>query len=278
MPGPAVQRPTPDWQRSLPGPFKSIPLELLTVCSLMGFAGLLILWPVLKSLPDLFKLLGSSGFVLDLAALLIIMWLLLGFFGATCLVLAWRLAHADRVARGISYILLGAIALSLLLGNVHDTQLTLVLLACCAAIGVLWLSPNVGAFFAGAGAPDGDQPVPVVVARTLIAVWGGCVLLEGLLFLPLGSLGGAYLPVGLVLVAIGGGAFLVNRRLADGDDTARRIASGGAALNLILLIILGRSDPGVLIPLALVAGVVWNLWYPLESRRFFVAEVAGEVA
>jgi hypothetical protein len=268
---PPVQTATavPEWQRSLPGPFKSIPLELLAVCGLMTLAGLLILWPVLNSLPATFKLLGLSGPFFALGLLFCMVWLMLGLFGLTCLLLAWRLALGDRVARGISYVLLGAIAATLLVGNAHDTQLTLVLLACLGAIGILWLSPNVRAFFLGAGAPDGSQPVPVVVARTLIAVWGGCLCFEGVLFLPLAALGATYVPVGLLMIALGVGAFIVNGRLATGDDTARWIASTGAVANLILLLILGRSDPAILIPLALVAGVTWNLWVPGDSQSFF---------
>lgn len=271
-----AQRPAPEWQQALPGPFKTIPLELLTVCGLTGLAGVLTLWPVLQALPDLFKLLGASGFTLDLALLLIMVWLILGFFGVTCLLLAWRLAHADRVARGVSYVLLGGMAAAILLGNVHDTQLTLVMLACCGAVGVLWLSPNVRAFFAGVGAPDSGQPVSIVVARTLTAVWGGCVVLVGLIYLPLGSLGSVYLPVGLLLIASGIGAFVLNNRVVQGDETARRILSGGAVVYLILLLTVGRADPGLLLPLALLVGVVWNLWFPQESQRFFGAQEARE--
>jgi len=244
----------------------------------MTLAGLLILWPVLKSMPDTFKLLGLGGQAFAFGLLFFMVWLMLGLFGLTCLLLAWRLALADRVARGISYVLLGAIAATLLIGNAHDTQLTLVLLACLGAIGILWLSPNVRAFFVGAGAPDGSQPVPVVVARTLIAVWGGCLCFEGVLFLPLAALGAAYVPVGLLMIALGVGAFIVNGRLARGDDTARWIASGGAAVNLILLLILGRSDPAILIPLALSAGVAWNLWVPGESQGFFGSAARREPA
>ncbi len=271
-------RPAPEWQRSLPAPFNAIPLELLTVCGLMGFAGVLVLWPMLRTVPSLFELLGSSGFVLDLAVLLIILWLVLGFFGVSCIVLAWRLAHADRVARGLSFTLLGSLAAAIILGNVQDTQLTLVMLACCGAIAILWASPNVRVFFAGHGAPDGEQPVSVVVARTMVAVWASCALLEGLLFLPLGSLGSAYLPAGLLLVALSAGAFTMNRRLASGDDAARRIVSGGAMLNLIVLLVLGRSDPALLLPLALAAGIVWNLWLPEQSKQFFGAAPAKELA
>lgn len=258
-----------EWQKSLPGPFDLIPLELLAVCALMGMAGLLTLWPVIKSLPDTIKLFGYGGYGRALGVLFLCVWIELAFFGIACLLLAWRMAHADRVARGLSYVLLGGIAAATLFGNVHDAALILVMLASLAATAVLWFAPGVRAFFAGAEAPQAGQPAPVMIGRTLIAVWGACALLNGLMFLALGDLGSSYVPVGIVLIGAGIGAFAVNRQIAQANELGRRIASGGAALYLVALLIVGRRDPGLLIPLALAAGVVWNLWAPTEAQRFF---------
>ncbi|HWX86751.1 MAG TPA: hypothetical protein VNX67_01110 [Solirubrobacteraceae bacterium] len=260
---------TPAWQQALPRPLSSIPLELLAVCALMTFGGLFVLWPVLESMPSSFKLLGLSGPFFALGLLLFEVWIMLGAFGAICLYVAWRLANADRVARGVAYVLLGAFAAALLVGNVHNTQMTLVLLACLGAVGTLWLSPNVRAFFTGAGAPQGDQPMPVIVARVLLAIWSASLCLQGVLLLPLGALGGAYVPVGLLMLAAGVGGFVMNRRVANGDETARLIVSAGVVLHVVLLLALGRSDPAVLIPVGLALGVAWNLWAPPESQRFF---------
>jgi hypothetical protein len=266
-----------DWQQSLPGPLRSVPPELLVICGLMALAGVLTLWPALKILPSIFDLLGTGGFGRDFGLLLLTVWVVLAAFGSACLLLAWRLAHADRVARGLTYVLLGGLAGSLLLGNVHDVQLTLVWIASLAAIAILALSPSTNAFFAGDGARQGDQPVPIVVARTLLAVWASCVGLVGLMFLPLGGLGGKYVVIGLVFLIIGGGGFALSSRLARADPTARLIATAGAGAFLVLLLILGRADPGLLLPLSLVIGVTFNLWIPAEAQAFFGSGLQGPV-
>src|SRR4051812_45972498 len=104
-PAPAVAPAQLSWQQQLPGPFSSIPPELLLVCGLMAAAGGLTLWPVIRVLPDIVTLVGAGGFETDLGLLLLTVWVVLGLFGSACLLLAWRLAHADRVARGLAYVL-----------------------------------------------------------------------------------------------------------------------------------------------------------------------------
>jgi hypothetical protein len=258
-----------DWQQSLPAALQSAPPELLAICALMATAGVLTLWPTLRILPSIFDLLGLGGFGRDFGLLLLTVWVVLAAFGSACLLLAWRLAHADRVARGLTYVLLGGLVGSILLGNVHNVQLTLVWIASLAAIAILALSPSTNAFFAGAGARQSDQPVPIVVARTLLAVWACCICLVGLMFLPLGGLGGKYVVVGVVFLLIGGGSFALSGGLARADPTARLIASVGAAVYLVLLLVLGRADPGLLLPLSLVIGMTFNLWIPAEAQAFF---------
>ena len=178
---------------------------------------------------------------------------------------------ADRVARGLTYVLLGGLAGSILIGNEHTTGLTLVVVACVIAIAVLALAPGVQQFFAGAGAPQGGQPVGLVVARTLVSTWASCIGVVGLMLLPLGGLGGKFVTVGLLFIVIAGVAFYLNGYLADGDLTARRIVSAGAGVYLVLLLVLGQRSPGLILPLALIVGVVWNLWAPLEVQDYFNA-------
>jgi hypothetical protein len=179
------------------------------------------------------------------------------------------MAHADRVARGLSYVLLSGIAVSILFGEDHDTELVLAMLACIASVAVLAFSPRVNQFFLDEGAPDHGQPGPIVIARTLLAIWTGCALLLGAAFLPLGDIGGKWVIVGFVLLGLGAGAWRLNGRIAGGDPTARGLVTVGAILYGAALLILGDHSSGLLLPLALAVGIVWNLWYPEESKRHF---------
>jgi hypothetical protein len=268
-----------DWQRSLPAPFNAIPVAVVVVCALMAFAGLLVLWPVVAALPDTIELLGQGGLAFQIGLLVLTLWVVLGLFGAALLVLAWRLAHADRVARGLTYVLCADLGLSILFGDEQNGQLTLVMLACFGTIAALGVAPHVRAFFTGGEAPQSGQPVALVVARTLVAVWAACITLVGAMFLPLSGLGTKFVLVGIAMLALGIGAFYLNGRLAERDRSARVIISWGAVLYGVLTLIIGRRDPGMLIPLGIVVGVTWNLWVPREAKVHFgdpVPPVAGE--
>jgi hypothetical protein len=258
-----------DWQRSLPAPFNAIPAAVVVVCALMAFAGVLVLWPVLAALPETLELLGQGGLAFQIGLLVLTLWVVLGLFGAALLVLAWRLAHADRVARALTYVLCATLGLSILFGDEQSGQLTLVMLACFGTLAALGLAPNVRGFFTGGDAPQSGQPVALVVARTLVAVWAACITLVGATFLPLGGLGAKFVLVGIAMLALGIGAFYLNGRLAERDRRARVIISWGALLYGVLTLIIGRRDPGMLIPLGIVVGVTWNLWLPREAKVHF---------
>jgi hypothetical protein len=258
-----------DWQRSLPVPFNALPLQLLLVCTLMAAAGVLTWWPTLTTLDDIFRLLGMGGIWFQFGLLLLLVWVVLAAFGTGCMYLAWRMAHADRVARGLAYVLLLGLGCSILVGKDKSTVLVLVMLACFGAFGVLIASPAVRDFFAGPDAPDAEQPTPIVIARTLLAIWTACVLLVGLAFLPLGGLGGKFVVIGIILLAVGAAAWHLNGRLAARDQTARVVVSAGAAVYAVLLLIAGEREAGLILPLALAAGVAWNLWAPPAAQDFF---------
>jgi hypothetical protein len=87
--------------------------------------------------------------------------------------------------------------------------------------------------------------------------------------LPLAGAGAKYFLIGAIFIVLAIAAFRLSRRLAEGDATTRKIVTGGAGAYLFLLLILGRRDPGMLVPLGLVAGTVWNLWVPPEAQRHF---------
>ena len=133
-PAPAAPDLWADWQRSLPGPFNSVPPELVVVCALMAAAGGLLLVQAVLVLPDLFELLGMGSLGVQFGLLLLAVWAMLALFGGGAIYLAWRLGHGDRVARGLAYVVLGGLAGSLLVGDDHGTALVLVMLACTAAL------------------------------------------------------------------------------------------------------------------------------------------------
>jgi hypothetical protein len=263
----APPRPAPQWQNSLPAQLRPAPPEVLGVCGLMGLAGVLTLWPALKVLPDVFDLLGAGGLARSFGLFLLSISLLLAFFGGACLFLAWRLRQADRVARGLTYVLLGGLTGSILFGNTHTTGLTIVMLTAAAAAAVLALAPGSREFFASGR--QGEHPDGLVIARTIVSVWAAIMLVVGLTFLPLGSLGGKFVAVGAFLIAIGAAAFYLNARLAEGDETARIAVSAGAGVYFVLLLVLGDRSPGLLLPLAMVVGVAGYLWIPADVQEFF---------
>lgn len=257
------------WQRQLPHPFDVIPLELLVICGLMALAGGLTLWPVLRVLPNLFQLIGDGGFTTDLGLLLLTVWAVLGLFGVACIVLAWRLAHADRVARGLTYVLLGGLGASILFGDFHDWQLTLVMLSSFLAVAVLGFAARVQAYFTGTDARQHDAPTSVVTARTLVAVWASATTVIGVMFLPLSDIGERYVVVGVFFLALGIGGFFANPRLAAAEPLARLLVTTGAAMYVALLLVLDRRDPGLILPLTMGVGVVFFLWGPTDARTFF---------
>lgn len=259
------------WQSRATGRFAMAPPELLAVCALMAIAGGLTLWPVIRVLPDIFDLFGDGEFGRDLGLLLLTVWVVLGLFGVACLLLAWRLGHADRVARGLTHVLLGGLGASILIGDVHDWQLIVVMLVGFGSMAVLAFAPRVQAYFTGPAARQYDAVASIVTARVLVAVWASIMVVVGAMFLPLSDIGQKFLVVGVFLVALGVGGFILNRRLDQADPLARILVSAGAAVYIILLLVVDRRDPGMILPLSLGAGVVYFLWFPAESREFFAA-------
>jgi hypothetical protein len=261
---------SPPPRAAAPRPAAGVPPDLLAVCALMALAGLLTLWPVVTSVPDLLEIVFSSdSFSRAFGLLLLTFWLMLAFFGCACLLLAFRLTQGDRVARGLTYVLLGGLALSILVGNTKTTGLWITMLVSAAAVAVLALAPGPRAFFAQGA--QGEHPDGLVIARTLIAVWAGIMAVAGLMMLPTGSLAAKYAIVGLLFLALGAVAFFLNSRLAHGDPVARVVVSTGAVVYLVLLLILGDRSPGLLLPLAMVIGVAGYLWIPADVQRYFTA-------
>jgi hypothetical protein len=243
----------------------------------MTLAGLLTLYPAIRILPDILELLGTSGFARQIGLLLLTVWAMLALAGVALVFLAWKMLRGDRVARGLSEVLLGGLVGGILIGDEQSTELVLAMLACVGALAALALAPSLREFFAApaaaaaAAAPGGEQPTAVVLARRLVAAWAATMIFVGVMFLPLDDLDGKFLPIGVLLVALGAATWYVNGRLATGDPTARSLITAAAGAYLILLLILGERHPGLLLPLALAAGGVLNLWMHKEAQQHFSA-------
>jgi hypothetical protein len=246
-----------------------VPVEVLVISGLLALGGAILVWEALRMLPGVFDLLGLGSIGRALGLLVLDLVAFVGAFGAAGMFLAWRLVSADRVARGLTYVLAGGTGAAILLGDEHGAAYVLVMLADLAAVGILALTPRVDAFFA-IGDTD-EQPVGVVVARTLVVAWAFCVVLTGALFLPAGALGARFVLVGLVLIGLGAAAFALNRGLSRGDPTARTVVTIGATLGIVATLVAGHSNTGTLLPIALAVGLVVELWGPEDCRRHFTS-------
>lgn len=246
-----------------------VPPELLAVCALMAVAGLLLLWPALQILPPSFQVLGLGGLATALGLLALELGIVILALGVSLLILAVRLTRADRVARGLSYILLGAFSLAVLFGNDHYIGLVIVMLLCLACLAILAGVPRVRMFFTGPEAPHAGEGVSVTVARTLLAAFACLCILLGVAFIPAGDLGGQWVLAGIMLIAIGVTVFVLNSHLARGEPAARLITTGLLVVYAILELITSGRDPASLLPLAMAAGIAGLLWLPPDAQQHF---------
>jgi hypothetical protein len=245
-----------------------LPLELWAVIGLLAVAGVYLVQLALRALPDSFRLLGYSWYPHTLAFVLLILILLVGALGAALLWLGWRLHQRSRVARGLTYVAVASLTTTVLFGDGVTTGEVLAMLAGLAAAGILGLSPAVRPLFTGADAPDGEQPSALVVARVSIALWLILLGVAAVLDFCLANLDGKYAAIGVFEAAVVAGGIAIYRRLGLADRRARLIATGGAGLAFILLLI-GRHDVGFALLLGLTAAIPVCLWLPTEVRAFY---------
>jgi hypothetical protein len=259
---------SPEQIRQPSGAAGGPPPELLAVSLLMAAAGAFLLRVVLPEIPNVFRSFGDGELGRDLGLLLAMICIVLGAVAVALLLLAWRIAHADRVARGLSYVLLGSFAAAIIVSNDHTHWVIFSLVASLGAIAILAWSPRVQSFFSEHG-KDAAQPTPVVIVRTLVAWWASVVLLVGIILLPLGDISGKDVFVGLILIAIAATAFSLNRRLARGDQVARQLISGLPVAFVIADAVLGTRSVALIVPLGVSIGIAVFLWVPASSREFF---------
>lgn len=254
----------------VPARRRSVPAALAIALGLMSMAGLALLIASAISVPTVFGLLTGGDDLWGLGLLVLSTMAVAAAMGLTLLVLAARMASADRVARGVSFVSLTAVTAAALLGQDRDLASVVVGLGCLGTLGLLTLPPSVNAFFRDSPA-HGSEAVSVVVARTLVAFWGTFVIFGGVLLVPLGGLDGRLTGIGAAITALGIAAIGANRALKTGHPLARIFVTMGAVAYALLLVFLDRWEASLLVPLTLAGGVIGFLWLPEDARAHFNA-------
>lgn len=246
---------------------RQLPVELLVVSGLMGLAGVILLVMTLLLVPPAFEVLTAGGDFWIFGLALLSGLILVGGVAVGMVLLAWRLTTGDRVARGLAYVLLGAVVAAVLVGRDLRFPLVLVLLGSLASAALLAFSPPVNEYFR-ASTRHGDAAVSVVIARTLILWWGFAVIVIGASLLPLAGLDGGSALLGLLLVGLGVGAFVVSAAIARGEARARIAVTVAAAVYAVLPFINGQWRSAI-VPLTFAIGLVTFLWVPPDAKAHF---------
>lgn len=245
-----------------------LPLELWLVVAAFGVPGAWLVYEMVKALPDALKVLGAQFFGFRIGLALLAILVLVGLLGAGMLVLAWRLYRRDRVARGLAYAFGATVAVSVLFSSNRTSAEVWALILSVAGILILAFAPRVRAIFDRTAAPDG-APTSVIVARTIIAVYGVITILVGATYLLLSSAGAKYAVIGVMLIGGAVISFRWSKHLSDADRQARQYLSVGAAALVVLMLALGQKSTGLLIPIGLIVSAVGTLWLPADARLFF---------
>ncbi len=210
---------------------------------------------------------GSMGVALG-AFLLVVLAIPL-CFGLGSILVGRRLQAGDRVARVVAVVLYASAAAAFLLTGVRDLVLVLVAFACLGIAGMLTFDRATRAHFTGVEARYGAEPSTVVAARVLMVAVGCGMFLVGVMFLPLAELEGILALYGVIEIGLALLVFVVSRRLAKADRSARVVATALVIAYLIVALVGGHGQPGVILPVVLAIGVIGLLWVPGASRRYF---------
>lgn len=247
------------------------PPQLWAVIGLLGLSGVGSLgWSIYwaSQALDLFSFgrlgVALGAFVLGLLAIPIC-------FGLGCVYLAQRLKVGDRVARILAVVLCLSAAAAFIFTGSRDLILVLVGVTCLGVDVMLLVDPTTKRHFTGPEAEHGAEPPPVVAARILLTVVGCCILLVGVMFLPLAELDGGLVVYGLLDIGIALTVFWLSRRLSKGDPSARVFVTGLALVYVLLSLLAGHGQPGVILPVGLGVGIVALLWLPETSRAYFAS-------
>lgn len=190
-------------------------------------------------------------------------------FGVGSIYLARRMQAGDRLARLMAIVVYASAALAFILSGVRDLATVLVGIGCLAAVALLTIDPATKAHFSGESESDHGGPPTVVAARFLMVIVAGCIAIVGLMFLAFSTIDVALAIGGLIQVGVAALLFWLSRQLAHGNRTARVVSSGLALVYLVLNLLGGNEQPGVILPVGIALGIVVLLWAPAASARFF---------
>ncbi|MGH9071538.1 MAG: hypothetical protein ACRDX8_10340 [Acidimicrobiales bacterium] len=189
--------------------------------------------------------------------------------GVGCVYLARRVQQGDRVARVLAIVVCITIGSACILTSARDLGWVLSAVVALATAGILAFDPVVKAHFLGEDATYGAEPSAVVAARVLLVCVACAVILVGIMFLPLGAYEPSLIAVGLIYIGIGGCYLYLSRRLAAGSATARVVLSGIVIGYVVLAVVAGHAQPGVLLPVSMALCILGLLWLPESSRNYF---------
>lgn len=254
------------WAQAGPG---LLPIRLWVVIGLISLVGVAIAIPSLYLLFTSLPLLAVGGEGTLLGVFVLVLLAIPLVFGLGCLYLARRIQQGDRVARVLAIALCAAGAAACFLTDARDIGWVIAGLLALGAAALLGFDPVVIAHFRGDDATHGAEPSAVVAARTMMVFVAACVLMVGVMFIPLGVYAPSLFAYGSIDVAISLGIFYLSRRLAAGEATARVVSSGVALVYLVNSVIAGHGQPGVILPVGLALCVVGLLWLPPSSRQYF---------
>ncbi|MDQ1394463.1 MAG: hypothetical protein QOF30_3440, partial [Acidimicrobiaceae bacterium] len=254
------------------------PRRLWFVVAIMAGMGLLTLIPVFTGVVAAMRAMGDGGLGGALALFFLVILAIPAAFGVACVLLAVALSRGDRVARVLSVALSATIGVAVLFSASLTPAWLVVLSGCAATIGFLTLDVSVRDYFHGPGARGRAEPEFVVAARTLLIVLATCIGLVGVMYLPLGTIGGRFALIGLVMLAVATAVVVMSRRVGQGDPNARTVVTAVMAIYGLLSFVDGHNELSVLLPLGLAAAVVGFLWLPESSKSFFVNNDGGRDA
>jgi hypothetical protein len=243
----------------------ALPGRLWAVIGLLGIVGSVALaWSAYWAV-QVAPLLGYRGGVGALGTFMLVMLSVPLVFGAGCMYLARRLYARDQLARVLAIVLCSSAGLAFLLTGARDAALVVAGLVCLAVALDLLFDPMVRAAFASSA----PEPATVVAARVVVVIVAAGMLLTGVMLLTLAQFGSRLIVGGALEVAFSGLLFWLSRRLKQGDATARVLVSVLAAAYVLLALVVGYGQPGVVLPVALALCTIVLLWLPAPSRAYF---------
>ncbi len=243
--------------------------RLWAVILLLAITGTLLVAVAIYFVAQTFSIFGLGGFFSAIATFVLLVSLIPLLFGAGLFYLALRLKQGDKLARVLTVLTCSSIAVAAILSGSRDLGLGIIALMCVGVVLLLTADPVVRTHFSGPDARYAGEPVQIVSARALMVIVGVCVVIVGASFMVLAPWSGSLTIYGLIALAIGATVFWLSRKLAAGDASARLYTTALFVLYLIMAIIAGHGEPGVIIPVGLALGVVGLLWIPTASQQYF---------